>query len=412
MKYSFRNFEEINKKINDNDFINECRIYEKSFIRNRKMTPKDIILYEFNKKGLTTKMEILNFNNLNDVKDISSPGLFKQREKLNPNAFMYLIQNSLKLFYIEFKNEVKTYKGYVLTGIDGSDFEIPNTVTTRKNYNGKLQKHCARATVSTCYDLLNHYTLDVIVEGYNHSETEMAKRHYNTINSENLLGDFKSIRIMDRGYRNLSHIYHYIKNDEKFLIRISSACYEKENQAMKTNDEIIEIQYKYDRVKYYKKSDPELYEYLLNGNTIKVRCVKIKLDSGEIEYLLTNLEKEEFNTLELGNLYNLRWQIEGNYRHLKGNVKIECITSSKDILIKQDIYSQVLVANILQSFINEQNEELKKYKCKHKMKINNNMAIGILKNTLIYIFLEEDTKKRNEMMIEFKEKITKYIFQL
>ena len=189
MKYSFRNFEEINKKINDNDFINECRIYEKSFIRNRKMTPKDIILYEFNKKGLTTKMEILNFNNINDVKDISSPGLFKQREKLNPNAFMYLIQNSLKLFYIEFKNEVKTYKGYVLTGIDGSDFEIPNTVTTRKNYNGKLQKHCARATVSTCYDLLNHYTLDVIVEGYNHSETEMAKRHYNTINSENLLGD-------------------------------------------------------------------------------------------------------------------------------------------------------------------------------------------------------------------------------
>jgi len=386
MKYSYKNFEEIIEKINNSDFIKKCRIHEKSFIRNRKITPKNIILYEFNKKGLTTKMKILNFNNINDVKDISSPGLFKQREKLNPEAFTYLMQHSLKLFYMDFKNDVKTYKGYVLTGIDGSDFEIPNTVKTRKNYNGKLQKHCARATISTCYDLLNHYTLDVIVEGYNHSETEMARRHYNTINTENLLGGFKSIRIMDRGYRNLSHIYHYIKNDEKFLIRISSACYEKENQVIKTNDEIIEIQYKYDRVKYYKKSDPELYEYLLNGNTIKVRCVKIKLNSGEIEYLLTNLDKEEFNTSEIGNLYNLRWQIEGNYRHLKGNVKIECITSSKDILIKQDIYSQVLVANILQSFINEQNEELKKYKYKHQMKINKNMAIGILKNTLIYIF--------------------------
>jgi len=386
MKYSYKNFEEIIEKINNSDFIKKCRIHEKSFIRNRKITPKNIILYEFNKKGLTTKMKILNFNNINDVKDISSPGLFKQREKLNPEAFTYLMQHSLKLFYMDFKNDVKTYKGYVLTGIDGSDFEIPNTVKTRKNYNGKLQKHCARATISTCYDLLNHYTLDVIVEGYNHSETEMARRHYNTINTENLLGGFKSIRIMDRGYRNLSHIYHYIKNDEKFLIRISSACYEKENQVIKTNDEIIEIQYKYDRVKYYKKSDPELYEYLLNGNTIKVRCVKIKLNSGEIEHLLNNLDKEEFNTSEIGNLYNLRWQIEGNYRHLKGNVKIECITSSKDILIKQDIYSQVLVANILQSFINEQNEELKKYKYKHQMKINKNMAIGILKNTLIYIF--------------------------
>ena len=70
MKCSYRNL----KKINNSNFINEYRIYENSFIRNRKMTPKYIILYEFNKKGLTSKMEILNFNNINDVQDISSPG--------------------------------------------------------------------------------------------------------------------------------------------------------------------------------------------------------------------------------------------------------------------------------------------------------------------------------------------------
>ena len=28
--------------------------------------------------------------------------------------------------------------------------------------------------ISTCYDLLNHYTLDTIVEHYDYSETEMA----------------------------------------------------------------------------------------------------------------------------------------------------------------------------------------------------------------------------------------------
>ena len=53
-------------------------------------------------------MEILNFNNINDVQNISSPGLFKQREKLNPEAFTYLIQESLKDFYHNFPNEVKT----------------------------------------------------------------------------------------------------------------------------------------------------------------------------------------------------------------------------------------------------------------------------------------------------------------
>ena len=99
--------------------------------------------------------------------------------------------------------------------------------------------------ISTCYDLLNHYTLDTIVEHYDYSETEMAKKHYETINKEQLLGNFKSIRIMDRNYRNLSNIYHYIKNDDKFLIRIAVSVYEKENLSMKSNDEIIEIKYEY-----------------------------------------------------------------------------------------------------------------------------------------------------------------------
>lgn len=35
--------------------------------------------------------------------------------------------------------------------------------------------------------------------------------------------------------------------------------------------------------RYYKDTDPELYEYLSSGNTIKVRCVKVELETGEIE---------------------------------------------------------------------------------------------------------------------------------
>ena len=178
---------------------------------------------------------------------------------------------------------------------------------------------------------------------------------------------------------------------------------------MKSNDEFIEIKYEYNRVKYYKKINSELCEYLENGNTIKIRCVKIQLENGEIEYLLTNLEKKEMTTENIKELYNLRWKIETNYKHLKNNLKIECITSSKKILIEQDIYSQVLVANMLQAFINDSDEKLEKVKCKNKVKTNNNMAIGIFKNTLIYILLENNNKKREEMMDKFNQAIMKYV---
>ena len=32
--------------------------------------------------------------------------------------------------------------------------------------------------------------------------------------------------------------------------------------------------------RHYKDTDPELYEYLSSGNTIKVRCVKVELETG------------------------------------------------------------------------------------------------------------------------------------
>ena len=62
--------------------------------------------------------------------------------------------------------------------------------------------------------------------------------------------------------------------------------------------------------------------------------MKIELETGKIKYLLTNLSIEEITYENINDLYNLRWKIEINYRHLKVQLKIECVTSSKDILIK------------------------------------------------------------------------------
>lgn len=412
MKYSYKNINIVRTEIYSNSFNSKCRINEKDYIRKRKVTPRDIVLYELNKKGLSTKMEIINFNNINDIQEISSPGLFKQREKLNPEAFIHLIRLSLKEFYTNYKKEVKTYKGYVLLGIDGSDFEIPNAKKSREKYNGKQQEQPARITVSTCYDLLNYYTLDSIIEKYDYSEIKMAETHYQNIKQNNLLDNAKSIIIMDRNYRSLSNMYKFIKNDDKFLIRITSSAYKKEQQEMKTDDEIIEIKPNSNRTYPYRDKNPELYNYLLSGNNIKVRCVKVTLNTGETEVLLTNLEQNKFSKEEIKELYNYRWKIEINYKHLKNNLKIECISSSKITLIKQDIFSQVLVSNMLQAFINDNDKKIKQEKYKNPMKTNNNMSVGIFKNTLIYILLEDDIKKRGEMMYKFCMSLEKYILPI
>ena len=158
MKYSRTNIENIKKSIEEEKILKIARKNDKDFIRKRKITVKDIILYCLNKKGLTTKMEIEEFVQICEIPEISTPGFLKQREKLNPEVFKYLNDNSMKLFYEDFKSDVKTYKGYLLIAEDGSDFEIPNTIKTRKEFESKNaranKENIARAHVSTSFDLL------------------------------------------------------------------------------------------------------------------------------------------------------------------------------------------------------------------------------------------------------------------
>lgn len=355
-------------------------------------------------------MELDEFLDICNRENVSSPALLKQREKLNEDVFKYLNDESMKDFYIKFKQEVKTFKGYLISAIDGSDFEVPNTKQTCQRYQTELlanRKDCVRIKVSNCYDVLNHYVLDTLVEKYKYDEKKLAEKHL--IKVKQLIGKFPLIRVMDRGYSSLRDMYHSTKNGDKFVVRLKTAHFKKEQSQMTSNDEWVDIGYQYDRIRAYRESDKELYEFYESGNTVKVRFVKVILKTGEVEILLTNLDNKEFTTEEIQYIYQLRWGIETSYHYLKESMKITNIASSKDCIIKQEIYSQMFVFNLLQGIQNDLEEEIEQEKYKHKMKININMAVGYIKKRLIFILLEEDTEKRSKLYDELDEKILKNI---
>lgn len=80
---------------------------------------------------------------------------------------------------------------------------------------------------------------------------------------------------MDRGYNSISEVDHSVKNDEKFVIRLDHSKLKKEYQTMKSEDQWLEIENQYDRIKYYKDIDSELYNYYIARNTLKIRFVNI-----------------------------------------------------------------------------------------------------------------------------------------
>ena len=78
-------------------------------------------------------------------------------------------------------------------------------------------------------------------------------------------------------------------------------------------------------------------------------------------------------------------------------------------MLLQDIYSTIYISNLAEDIIRDAEAELdeKEKHRKHKMMINRTLSIGILKNDLIYILLETDERKQDELFQQIYEDISK-----
>ena len=267
------------------------------------------MLYNLNMKGLATKMELNDFIDIAGTADVSAPALLKQREKLNADVFKYLNHGNLEMFYGEFSENAKTFKGYLILAEDGSDVEIPTTPTTREGFKAS-RGSCARMKVSNVMDVLNKQILDCQVAPNKTEERGLAR--INREEAKKVIGGFKAIYVGDRGCGSLAELFRYIQGDEKFVARLKSTMFKAET----------------------------------------------------------------------------------NYHYLKESMKVTNFSSSKEELIKQEVYSQVLVFNMLEVMAEDLEPEIEQDRYKHEMKININMAVGYIKRYSILVMLEDDHQKR------------------
>lgn len=77
-------------------------------------------------------------------------------------------------------------------------------------------------------------------------------------------------------------------------------------------------------------------------------------------------------------------------------MQVTNISSSKDTIIKQEIYSQMTLYNIIRCISNDLNTQINQEEFKHPMKVNFNMAVGFVKSFLLKILIEyNNTNEKN-----------------
>jgi hypothetical protein len=385
-----------NGLIDDIIFMCEARMKKTYFTRigSNIVTFKSIIIFILNfvKKSLQLELDDF-FNDINGTNSYVTKQTFsKARQKISPTAFIKMSDEIIKWFYKD--TDFKTYKGYRLLSIDGTILEINNTESLREKF-GYIENQSmkvARARASGLYDVENDMIIASVISHYKTGERVAAQ---DLINKLDDLGVSNDLILFDRGYPSRELISFIESKNTKYLMRVSST-FLKEIVNTKDQDQVIER-------KYEKK-------------IIKMRVLKFQLDSGITETLITNLFDTSFNISDFKELYFKRWGIEVKYNELKSRLEIQNFSGETPVAIEQDFYATMYLANMVSlakmdaNAIIEENNYGKNLK--HEYKVNTNILIGKLKNSLVIMLLERSSRKRSKILNKIMAEISRNIIPI
>jgi len=243
--------------------------------------------------------------------------------------------------------------------------------------------------------------LDTIIDKYEKSEKKIAMQHIKNIKETYRVEYNNMLFIFDRGYIGIPLLMYLIKENGNFLFRIPNGTYKKETLQMISNDEEIVIPINNSRKKDIQET--ELKELADKIKEIKVRVIKIVLESGEKEILLTNIPKQVIDTNQMKDVYFKRWQIEKSYNVIKNKLEIENFSGHSELAIKQDFYSQMLLFNMIEDIKKTANKQIKEKQekslktYKYDYIVNLNILIGICRQYLLTIVIWGDDDKSDEI---------------
>lgn len=402
-------------RIHSDGFAGICRNGKSNvFIRNRKMPVDDLAFSMINRKGLTLKLELRGYMNISHPGvQISKPGYLKQRMKLNPEAFIDLYQFHNRNFYSDPEAELYTFNGSLVLAVDGSDINIPTTPETIAMYgNASVRggKPCAQIGLGCLYDSLNRMILDASCNRVKFNEMAVAEAQIAKVRET--IGELPFVVTMDRGYPSIPAFLRMIDNGIYFVARLKSSDFRAEQQSLSADDEDMNIQLTKSRRYHYIGTEDECL--VMSRDSFRLRMVRVWLDEDktESEILASNLPRDQFPADCFGELYHLRWRIETAYQTLKDRLKIENFTGTKPVLLEQDIYSTIYVSNIAEDIardIEQEQAEHLKNDYKHRMTVNRTLCIGLLKSDLIYILLEKNPQKQDELFQKLYDEISENI---
>lgn len=378
--------------------------------RHRKCSFVDTVIATLCFSMNRTNTELFHFFGIHNRSVPSKSAFTQQRKKLNSDFFPHLLDS--------FNNVIpftKTYNGFHLVAVDGSDLNLPTDkndfvyrVKQARSDNYFFQMH-----INALYDICENRYVTAITQP--RPELNESKAFCQMVDQCSM--PYNTVFIADRGYVSINTIAHLLDSNKFFLIRAKAPSTsgsflkyvidaEKESDqeislgiTRSKNREYLNNPSKYKIIKYGRIFEPIPPEDHESVYAMNIRCTCIKLGDDTYEYLISNLPADIFSPEDLRELYWKRWSIETSFRSLKYALSLVYLHSVNRELIIQEVYAKLIMynfASLLHAYatrVKKTSENDKNTKYEYKVSFDDTIPIakellkGGLKKSMIKALL-------------------------
>ena len=366
--------------LNDENYQSRHKSKAESFSRERKLSFRTVAILMLRRSIKSLQLVLNEFGEKFDKERVSVSAYSQARKKFCHTAFIELLDVSiLKVFYRD--GDHQTYRGHRLLAIDGSKVRLPNSKEIREDFgtvksrNGERLNYHNEAKISVLYDLRNNLPLESRITRARTSELKLAEEHLNKLES----GD---IVIADRGYISYALMAAILNKNGHFIIRCSRKRF-GDGAGLFVDSSVVSKTIELIRPKT-----------LVDDNTIpasiRVRFIRVELNTGEVEVLITSLvDEQKYPSADFKSLYNERWGIETFYYRIKSRLCVENFTGKSAESILQDFHSTIYVCALETILTSEADEILKQKATKHSQKVNKAISFHVIKDKVFGLAMND-----------------------
>jgi hypothetical protein len=329
------------------------------------------------------------------VESVTGSAFSQARQHIGHSAFIELNEKAVvNVLYRD--GHYLRYQSFRVLAIDGSKIRLPDSEEINKAFgqmaytNGKdneIKGHHTYAQGSVLYDVLNHIAIDARLGQATNYEVDLAIQHLEKTQEGDLI-------LADRGYASYFFLARLDQAGRDFVVRCSSGSFSAAAAMFSGQGPASQ------QVTLTAPHTPKELKALGLPKQLTVRLVRVVLETGEYEVLVTSLLDEVvYPVSDFKEIYWLRWGVETFYDVAKTRLQLENFTGKTVESIRQDFYATIYMTGLEAILTDQAEDQLSQRNTKHEYHVNKAVSFNAIKNQVIdLLYYESDLDRLLEQL--------------